>query len=142
MVRPPVICPKETTNRPLMKPFFHRFAAMGRQGLSLVLAIALGLTPAIASKDKKSVETKPKSPGGSRLEGKVTGLDGKPVRGAAVAVRLLDGDTTWTSPPSDSKGRFRLDALPYGWADLVVTTNDGVFLGDQAINLPPGTKVL
>lgn len=35
-----------------------------------------------------------------------------------------------------------MKALPYGWADLVVTTEQGDFLGDQAINLPPGTKVI
>ncbi len=113
-----------------------------RQGLSGLLVLSLTLSPAIAVKDKKAGETKAKSPGGSRLEGKVTGQDGKPIRGAAVAVRLFDGETTWTSQPSDSKGRFRLEQLPYGWADLMVTTDDGVFLGDQAINLPPGTKVV
>jgi len=83
-----------------------------------------------------------KSTGGSRIEGRVVGPDGKPVRGAVVAVRSLNGDASWSSLPSDARGRFRVQALPYGWADLVVTTEKGDFLGDQAINLPPGTKVI
>jgi hypothetical protein len=64
------------------------------------------------------------------------------MRGATVVVRSLDGDVSWSSQPSDSHGRFRVSALPYGWADLVVKTDKGEFLGDQAINLPPGTKII
>ena len=70
------------------------------------------------------------------------GPNGKPLRGAVVTARSLNGDASWSSLPSDSRGRFRLPPLPYGWADLVVTTEKGEFLGDQAINLPPGTKVI
>jgi hypothetical protein len=70
------------------------------------------------------------------------GSDGKPLRNAVVTVRSLDGSASWKSLPSDSRGRFSVAALPYGWADLIVTTPAGEFLGDQAINLPPGTKVV
>ena len=70
------------------------------------------------------------------------GPDGKPVRGAVLTVRSLDGDASWQSLPSDKGGRFRLLGLPFGWAELSITTGAGEFLGDQAINLPPGTKVV
>ncbi len=70
------------------------------------------------------------------------GPDGKPVAHAVVSVKNLDGTETRSSEPSDSRGRFALPSLHYGWADLVVTTEKGQFLGDQAINLPPGTKVV
>ena len=85
---------------------------------------------------------KPKAVAGSELEGKVLRPDLKPIPGAIVAVRLLDGETPYASLPTDKRGRFRLSGLPYGWADLVVRTDKGDFLGDQAINLPPGTKVI
>jgi len=107
--------------------------------LALTLALpALATSGSAAENDKK----KSKSPPGSQLEGRVVGPGGKPVRDAVVSVRSLDGEITWSSLPSDKKGQFRLRGLPYGWADLVVTTPQGKFLGDQAINLPPGTKVV
>ena len=79
---------------------------------------------------------------GSRLEGKVLGPDGKPVRGAKVTVRALEGETSWVSQPTDKRGRYSIHGIHYGWDDLIVTSEKGEFLGDQAINLPPGTKVV
>jgi carboxypeptidase family protein len=102
--------------------------------------VAAVLTAALAA--PAGAAHKPKPSGGSGLEGRVLGQNGKPIQGAVVAVRLLDGDTSHASLPSDSRGRFHLSGLHYGWADLVVTTEKGDFLGDQAINLPPGTKVI
>ena len=100
--------------------------------------------PALAVPDSAGANGKKtsKNTAGSQLEGRVVGPDGKPVRDAVVSVRSLDGDAKWASEPSDRRGQFRLRGLPYGWADLVVTTPNGEFLGDQAINLPPGTKVV
>jgi hypothetical protein len=98
--------------------------------------------PAFAAPKSGAHKDKSASTAGSRLEGKVLGQDGKPVKGAVVTVRALDGDKSWASLPSDRRGQFKVSALPYGWADLVVTTANGEFLGDQAINLPPGTKVV
>lgn len=115
------------------------FAAYLRQLLATALALALALPCAAASGAKNPGY---KTPGGSQLEGQVTGPDGKPSRGAVVAVRSLDGNGSWQSLPSDSKGRFRVQAVPYGWVDVIVTTPTGQFLGDQALNLPPGTKVV
>lgn len=96
-------------------------------------------SPALAARSKSEKRT---SVGGSELEGRVLGPDGKPKRGAVVVVKSVDGDVSWASKESDARGRFRLQALPYGWADLVVKTDQGEFLGDQAINLPPGSKVV
>jgi len=108
-------------------------------GLALTLALPALAAPASAGDTGKKTS---KNPAGSQLEGRVVGTDGKPVRDAVVSVRSLDGDASWASQPSDRRGQFRLRGLPYGWADLVVTTPNGEFLGDQAINLPPGTKVV
>ena len=90
----------------------------------------------------KSEKKRSNSQAGSQLEGRVVGPDGKPMRDAVVTVRSLDGVTTSSSLPSDRRGQFHLRGLQYGWADLVVTTPQGEFLGDQAINLPPGTRVV
>ena len=117
-------------------------AANVRRLLAAALTLALAVPSPAASQASPSGEKTTKSAGGSRLEGKVLGPDGKPVRGAIVSVRSLEGDASWNSLPSDSRGRFHVQSLPYGWADLVVTTGAGDFLGDQAINLPPGTKVV
>ena len=113
-----------------------------RRIVAAVLTVTLALPALAAPRSSSNSNNKPKSAGGSRLEGRVLGPDGKPARGAVVVVRSLEGDASWSSLPSDSRGRFRVQALPYGWANLVVTTEKGEFLGDQAISLPPGTKVI
>ena len=110
-------------------------AASIRRVVAAVLTAGLAFPAAARPHKDKPVA-------GSGLEGKVVRPDGKPIPGAIVAVRLLDGKKLYSSLPADSRGRFKLAGLPYGWADLVVTTNKGEFLGDQAINLPPGTKMV
>lgn len=120
--------------------FFSAASIQRIIALALVAALAAPAYAADAATEKP--EHGPKSKGGSRLEGKILGFDGKPLRGAIVAVRSLNGGDTWSSHPSSSKGRFHITSLPYGWADLIVKTDKGDFLGDQAINLPPGSKVV
>ena len=117
-------------------------AAFVPRAIAVALIMTLALPSFAAPSANTKSDNKVKSAGGSRLEGRVVGPNGKPLRGAVVTARSLNGDASWSSLPSDSRGRFRLPPLPYGWADLVVTTEKGEFLGDQAINLPPGTKVI
>lgn len=113
-----------------------------RRIVAAVLTAALALPAVAAPRAKSNSDNKAKSTGGSRLEGHVVGPNGKPVRGAVVAVRSLNSDASWTSAASDARGRFYIQALPYGWADIVVSTEKGDFLGDQAIILPPGRRVV
>ncbi len=117
-------------------------AVLVQRCVAAVLVVLLGCPSMAASGGHAKHEKPQKSAGGSQLEGRILGQDGKPLRGAVVVVRSLDGDVSWSSLESDSHGRFRVQALPYGWADLVVRTAKGEFLGDQAVNLPPGTKVI
>jgi hypothetical protein len=112
-----------------------RFLSRARGAVAVALAAALA-APAFSS------PAPPPPVSGSRLEGRVLGPDGKPVRGAVVTVRSLSGDLSWQSLPTDTGGRYAVRALPYGWADLTVTTGAGGFLGDEPVNLPPGTKVV
>jgi len=120
---------------------FFSVASMQRI-VAAVLVASLALPAVAAPQSGSNTTKKQKSSGGSQLEGQVFGPDGKPVRGAVVVVRALEGTTSWVSLPSDRRGRFTLQGLPYGWADLIVTTEKGDFLGDQAVNLPPRTKVV
>lgn len=120
---------------------FVSVASMQRV-LAVALVATLALPALAASTSSANFKNKQNSGGGSRLEGKVYGPDGKPVKGATVTVRALEGDKTWVSLPTSSRGAFYLQGLPYGWNDLIVTTEKGDFLGDQAINLPPGSKVV
>lgn len=96
--------------------------------------------PAFAASSAKK-QKPPPPPAGSTLLGKVLADNGKPLRGAVVVVKSLDSDATWTSLPSDRGGRFKLSGLHYGWAEVTVQTESGLFLGDQAMNLPPGKNV-
>ena len=107
--------------------------------LAVALTALLAGQAIAAPRSKKTKNTPP--PAGSSLSGSVTGYDGKPLRGATVTVRSLDGPASWTSLPADKWGKYRLQGLHYGWAEVTVTTEEGQFLGDQAINLPPGKNV-
>lgn len=119
------------------------FSVASMQRVLAALLVATLALPAVAGSSWRSNPNKKQTtPAGSRLEGKVFGPDGKPVKGATVTVRALEGDKVWVSPPTNSRGAFYLPGLPYGWDDLVVTTEKGDFLGDQAVNLPPGSKVV
>ena len=119
---------------------FYRHRAIRRGLGTATLAVLLFplAPPATAAKTK----SKPSPKDGTRVEGRVLGDDAKSgIAGAIVHVRAMDGTTTWSSQPSDARGRFAISGLPYGWAEIVISAPDGEFLGDQAINLPPGSKV-
>src|SRR5262245_31011671 len=84
-----------------------RFRVASVQRVVAAVLAALLLLPASAAPSSTSKSgAKPKSPGGSRLEGRIEGPDGKPVRGAVVVVRALEGEKSWASEPSDRGGKF------------------------------------
>jgi hypothetical protein len=119
------------------------FSGASMQRACAAILIAVLASPAFAASSSSSnSKNKQKAPAGSRLEGQVFGPNGKPFKGATVTVRSLDGDKTWVSAPTSSRGTFFLQGLSYGWNDLIVTTDKGDFLGDQAVNLPPGSRVV
>ncbi|HUC44398.1 MAG TPA: carboxypeptidase-like regulatory domain-containing protein [Candidatus Sulfotelmatobacter sp.] len=121
----------------------------------LAVAVSAGLTlPVAAAGDAggRADAAKPANPKHSKksdqpprstLEGRVYGADGKKgLKGAVVEVRPLDASTTRQSAPSDGSGRYRVSGLDYGWAEVVVRTDAGEFLGDQAVNLLPGKSII
>ncbi len=92
---------------------------------------------ASAAKDakKKKAEKPPKK---CEIHGQVFAADGKtPVAGAKVHYRSLERKDTVESKPSDSKGRFSIGGLEYGWGELAVETPQGTFVSDQAVELLP-----
>ena len=110
-----------------------------RRVLAVLLTAALAVPAGAASKNK--APKAPKPPDASRIEGRILGGDGKPVPDAIVTVHSLDGDKTWSSEPTDRKGRFRIERIDYGWADILIKTAAGEFLGDQALTFPPGKRI-
>jgi len=118
------------------------FSFRGTVGQFLAVALTAALTgPALAASTSQKPKKTP-TPAGSTLSGKIVGDNGKPIRGAVVVVQSLDSDSSWTSLPSDRGGRFKLGGLHYGWAEVTVKTELGLFLGDVAMNLPPGKSVV
>jgi hypothetical protein len=116
------------------------FSFRGAAGRFLATALTAALLgPACAGTIKQPKKASP--PAGSTLTGKIVGDNGKPIRGATVIVKSLDTDATWSSLPSDRGGRFNLAGLHFGWAEVTVKTDLGLFLGDVALNLPPGKNV-
>ena len=105
--------------------------------------LAAGVTAALlAGPVHAAKKSEPKPAPGSRLSGQVRMADGKTAAsGVVIEVRPLDGRPAQRSAPTDKRGRFSIERLPYGWAEINVVTDQGGFLGDQALNLPPGSKV-
>jgi hypothetical protein len=77
-----------------------------------------------------------------RITGKVLAKDGKtPVAGAIVRAAHLRTGEAIASAPTDAKGEFVLDAIPYGYVDLAVETSEGGFIASQVLNVPPDGRL-
>jgi hypothetical protein len=78
------------------------------------------------------------APATAKLEGKVLGLDGKtPVSGAKIIAYHLSTEQLFEALPTGPNGQYEIAALPYGYFDLAVETPEGVFVGNQVVNIPP-----
>lgn len=117
------------------------FFAQGRRLSVVFLAVALGAAapPPVPAQDR------PEFPvvGASVVLGRIFESDGKtPSRGAVVHALHLETNQIYQAEPSDEKGHYRLEGVPHGYLDLAVETGEGLFLGNQVINVPPGGKVV
>jgi hypothetical protein len=74
----------------------------------------------------------------SSLNCKIVGLDGKPVRGAKLVAYHLSSARPYQCETS-KKGECGLRDLPYGYHDIAILSDDGLFVADQVINIPPNT---
>jgi hypothetical protein len=76
----------------------------------------------------------------SKLSGRVTTADGAAATGATVLAYHLSTEQLFRSTPSDAKGQFSFDAVPYGYFDLAVLSSDGLYVADTVVNVPPAGK--
>jgi hypothetical protein len=102
-----------------------------------IVALEIAPTAAFAAKDPPAAE-----PTGAEIRGRVFRSDGKAaIEGAVVSIYTLDTGKVYSAEPTPGSGEFVLTGLPYGYADLYVETADGMFAGNQVLNLAPGGKV-
>jgi len=117
--------------------YVNRIAA-----LMLVTALLPGSVPAREAAGATEAEIIGPPPEAGSLQGKVFGRDGKtPVSGAVVYAYHLDSDEVFASANTDGKGRYVLEGLPLGWFDLFVRTEEGVFVANHVVNIPPKSKI-
>jgi hypothetical protein len=89
-----------------------------------------------------SQDTVPSPSDPSRISGKIESTTGQPVVGATVMAYHLSTEQLYSSVPSGTDGEYELPTLPYGYFDLAVETEAGVFVGNQVINLAPASKAV
>jgi len=80
--------------------------------------------------------------GAGRISGRITSQDGKTsVVGATVRAYHLDAERIYTSGRSNSKGKYQITGVPHGYVDLAVETSEGIFVANQAVNVPPAGDI-
>ncbi len=109
------------------------------------LALVVGLAPSLpAQQVAQPVQAGAAAPapmtGTSGLSGKIVGADGQPVPGATVLAYHLSTEEVYRSNPTDDKGAFSFDKLPYGYFDVAVLGPSGLFVADAVVNVPPSGK--
>lgn len=105
--------------------------------VSMLVALSLvSIAPVYAQASQPSE----KDP--SRISGKIVSADGKPIAGAKVMAYHLSTGKLYEAEPSGPNGSYVLPNLPYGYFDLAVETEAGVFAGNQVVNLAPASKAV
>jgi hypothetical protein len=102
----------------------------------LILLLGSTVSPNVVAQ-----ETEETTEGNSKLLGKIVGADGKSaVAGATVLAYHLASERLFESSPTNAKGDYRIEQLPYGYYDVAVQTDSGLYVGNQVVNLPPSGK--
>jgi hypothetical protein len=105
--------------------------------LVVMVALLVGTTfsPYVSAQEEETAA------GNSKLTGKIVAADGKTgVGGATVLAYHLASEQLFRSEPTNSKGTYQIDNLPYGYYDVGVQTESGLFVGNQVVNMPPSGK--
>lgn len=128
-----------------MSTMFLRHSRQQRITLGL-LALFLFVLPATSAPpaEPETADIPPSVVVGTAvLKGKVLGKDGKtPMEGVVVHAYHLETERNYVSGPTNSKGEYEITELPHGYVDLAVETPDGVFVGNQVVNLAPAGKAV
>jgi hypothetical protein len=107
-----------------------------------LLCVAVAIVLALPQVSMAQQTTVPPDTAKSRIMGKLLAADGNgPLAGATVHAYHLSSETVYSSPPSTSAGDFEILGLPYGYFDMAIETPQGLFVGNQVVNVPPGGKV-
>ena len=63
-------------------------------------------------------------------------------RRATLLAYHLSSERLYTSDPSKSNGECKLRDVPYGYHDLAVQTDEGLFVATGVVNVPPNTTAV
>jgi len=62
------------------------------------------------------------------------------VRNATVLAYHLSSANIYRSAPTGEKGKYEITGLQHGYYDVAVETVDGLYVGNQVVNVPPNGK--
>ena len=119
--------------------FFQRSRA---RGLTLVVALLLPIArPTVAQDAPATGASEPESTGNSRLHGKVRGPEGKtPATGVIIHAYHLESGKLYSSQPTGQGGSYEIDGLPFGYFDVAVETDEGLFVAMTVVEVLPSGK--
>ena len=113
-----------------------RKAPVWTRAIALLAAFTFMLPAAIGQDSGTAVES-------STIKGKITtGPKKTPVPGATILIYHLATATIHRSAPTDEKGHYEVSGLEHGYYDLAVESPDGLYVGNQVVNLLPGGKMV
>jgi hypothetical protein len=99
------------------------------------LAVLLAVPPTSFAQDGDTAT-------GSEIHGRVQAEAGGALAGATVYAYHLSSEAVFTSTVTNAKGEYEILDLPYGYFDIAVETDEGLFLANQVINVSPSAKTV
>jgi len=116
-----------------------RFRRRPTRWTALLLVVLGALLPLQAQEPEPAQQPT----GQTLMQGKVVDSAGKRgVEGAVVLAYHLSTEQMFRSEPTSSNGSYRIEGLPSGYYDLAVDGPDGLFVGSNVVNVPPGSKAV
>lgn len=103
--------------------------------IPVILAVLMAVPPATFAQDKDQAT-------GSEIAGQVQAEAGGSLAGATVLAYHLSSEQVFSSTVTNAKGQYQLADLPYGYFDVAVETEEGLFLANQVINVSPSAKTV
>ena len=103
--------------------------------LPLILAFLLAVPPAVFAEDGQEGTT-------SEISGRVLDTAGEPLAGAKVIAYHLSSEETYISTVTNAKGQYEILNLPYGYFDVAVEAEDGLYLASQVVNVAPSSQTV
>jgi hypothetical protein len=103
--------------------------------IPVFLAMLLAVPPATFAQDGDSAT-------GSEIAGKVELGEGGGLAGATVLAYHLSSEEVFTSTVTNTKGQYQILDLPYGYFDIAVETEEGLYLATQVVNVSPSGKTV